>query len=125
MFDAHIQYYAYNNLEGDDFGVGYLGNKEDWVRRVNAWGRNEGSKQNWTAEEWEDIDTEAFMGVQLAEVEPDQADLLVTWCEKSQDNVVRITKKHEVIWEENATKSPLVPRWVNRLQKMIKEKNLS
>ena len=69
MFDAHILYYAYNNIDGDDFGVGYLNNKEQWVDRINSWNENDGNETRYTVEDWDELDCQLdFRGIELAEV---------------------------------------------------------
>lgn len=121
MFEAHIKYYAYNNIEGDDFGVGRLGNKEFWVRQMNAWNESDGRKDRFLVENWDEFDVDQDMrGCQLAEVAPDDGDNLVTWSDKNKDNTVRISKKGEITWEENQSKLVTVPRWVNRLKTTLR-----
>lgn len=122
MFDAHIRYYAYDNLEGDEFGVGYLGNKEWWIDIINRWNKNEGDKNVFTIEDWDELDvTHDFRGIQIAEVVPDGDDLIVTYSKNDVDDSVRINKKHEVSWEENNTGSTIIPRWISRLKTTIRE----
>lgn len=122
-FDAHIQYFAYNNLEGDDFAVGYLSTKEDWIERVNAWNRNDGAENRYSAEDWEELDQEQDLrGVCLAEVEPVDAGWFVTWVNDNGDeNVVEITHKYEVSWKINPNKSDSIPQWLKRLKNTIRE----
>ena len=122
MFDAHILYYAYNNIDGDDFGVGYLNNKEQWVDRVNSWNENDGNKTRYTIEDWDDLDCQLdFRGIELAEVEPNGDNYLVTWFDKDNENCLEIDPKGEIVWQNNSTKSLSIPRWVKRLKNTMKE----
>lgn len=122
MFDAHIQYYAYDNTEEDDFGVGYLGNKEFWVHLINSWSRNANITKRWKVEQWDDIDQDFFSGCILAEIEPDGKDYIVTWVDKTKDYVVRISG-NSLTWEPSSTKLASIPRWINRLKNQLKEQS--
>lgn len=124
MFDSHIRFFAYDNVEGDDFGVGYLGNKEWWVSIINRWNLNDGNELQYTPEEWEDLSIDDFRGLKIAEVVPDGDGYLVTWTDGTNDNVIEIDKNSKYNWVENNTQSTSVPRWVSRLKNMIKEANL-
>lgn len=116
----NTQYYAYDNIEGDDFGVGYAGNKEDWIRRINQWNRNEKVNQVRTVDEWEELTIKDFRGMQIAEVVSENGDRIVTWAKDNKESSVKINKKDEVSWLENNTRSTSVPRWMNRLKKTVK-----
>ncbi len=122
MFDAHIQYYAYNNVDDDDFGVGYLGNKKDWVERINRWNRNDGRDETVVVEEWDDLDCKLdFRGIQLAEIEPNGDGVLVTWATKNRSYTISVAKNGDVAWVQNPNNAPSVPRWVNRMKTMLRE----
>jgi len=121
MFDANILYYAYDNLDGDDFGVGYLSNKEAWIERVNSWGRNNGTRSDFTIDDFEELDATDLQGVLLAEVEPIDSDHLVTWVVGEDEFSVQIDKKGDIIWKNNSTKTTSVPRWLSRLKRTLKE----
>lgn len=122
MFDAHIEYFCYNNVEGDEFQVGHLGNKDNWVSLMNGWNRNDGRKQKYTIEDWDDLDQdEDLRGCQLAEVIADEKDYVVSWATEEGINVIRISHKNGIVWEENNTGADSVPRWVNRLKNTIRD----
>jgi len=121
MFVSHIQYYAYDNTEGDEFGVGYLGSKEYWIQLINHWNRNDGIKTRYTAEQWEDVLPDHYRGCVLAEVEPSSEDYLVTWTNKGKDYVVRIGSNNKLTWDSNETKLPSIPRWINRLKNQLRD----
>lgn len=114
-FDAHIRYYAYNNTDGDEFGVGMLGSKEDWVGRINRWAQEDGNEGEFNVQDWEELDFQNdFRGVLLAEVEPIDKDYLVTWVAYEDEFAVRITQKGDFIWEQNPKKLTTIPRWLKR-----------
>jgi len=117
-------YFAYDNLEGDEFGVGYLSTKTDWVDRTNSWGRQDGNRHDFTEKSWDSIYPTNLRGCVLAKVESDNSAFLVTWKADNKENTVRISNKGEFSWENNSAKSSSIPRWMNRLKKAIKEKNL-
>lgn len=121
MFDAHILYYAYDNVQGDDFGVGYLGNKEFWVHVMNGWQRNDGIKHRYTIEEWDDLDCEYdFRGCILAEIVPDDGNYIVSWSDGSHDFSVIIDSKWNISWEDSINGGKRIPAWVNKLKSQIK-----
>lgn len=122
MFDANIQLYAYNNTEGDDFGVGYLGNKEFWVGLVNRWNKEDGKKARYTAETFDSIDADDFRGCVLAEVEPDHEGYVVTWYSGDTEYIIDI-KGSEFVWEQNDSGSVSVPQWVRRLKNQLREQD--
>lgn len=125
MFDAHILYYSYNNAEGDDFCIGLFGNKQFWVDIMNRWNRNDGIKNKYTLEDWDDLDVKTDLrGCQLAEIEPDDKDILVRWVERGQENVMRITPKNVITWENNPQNKTSVPRWISRLKSVMRENGL-
>lgn len=121
MFETNILYYAYDNEDGDDFGVGYLDNKEAWVSRVNSWGRQDGARHDFTAESWDKVHQTNLRGCELAKVTPDNDGYLVTWADGDSENSMRINKKSEVSWVTNPKKVASVPRWVTRLKSAIRE----
>lgn len=124
MFDANIMFYAYDNAEGDDFGVGYLGNKQWWTDIVNRWGKQDGKRHDFKLDDFHDIPADSLRSCQLAEVVRDEQTFLVTWFIGQARNSVRMNHKGEFSWENNPTKNPSVPRWINRLKRAIKEHNL-
>lgn len=131
MFDAHIQYYAYNNTKHDDFGVGYIGNKEFWVGIINRWNRNDNlATKKVTLEDWDELDCETdFRGCQLAEITPDEDGytVYVVYGEGAEatDETYRISKDYKIIFDENLKdangKSPSVPRWVSKLKNQLRD----
>lgn len=123
MFDAHLLYFAYNNIEGDEFGVGMIGNKEDWVRRINRWAVEDGNVGAFTVEDWDDLDFQNdFRGVELAEVEPVDVGWLVTWLnDRGDENVVEITHKFAISWKINPNKSDSIPQWLKRLKNTLRD----
>jgi len=122
MFDAHIQYYSYNNLQGDDFGVGYLGNKEFWVHLMNGWNRNDDRKDRYHVADWDEFDCELDLrGCILAEVEPEDQEYLVTWLDNLGEYAVRIKQDGKLVWENEPEKVSSIPRWVNRLKNQLRE----
>lgn len=121
MFDAHLQYFAYNNLDGDDFGVGYIGNKEDWIRRVNSWQANDGFDTRFTQEDFDDLDVYDLRGILLAEVEPVDTGWFVTWATEKGDNVAEISKDYQISWKINNLKSDTIPHWLKRLKNTLRE----
>lgn len=122
MFDGHIQYYAYNNLEGDDFGVGYLGNKEFWVGMVNRWAKEDGKQIKYTNEMFDEIRTEDFRGCLLAEVEYDNLGTYnVVWFDDDNENAIQINGKWEILWTNNPQSISSIPRWATRLKNILKE----
>tara|TARA_B100001250_G_C19462466_1_gene640838 strand:+ start:88 stop:477 length:390 start_codon:yes stop_codon:yes gene_type:complete len=122
MFEAHIQYYAYNNIDDDDFGVGYLGNKQDWVERINRWNWNDGFDERFTVEDWDDLDCQHdFRGCELAEIEPDSDAMLVTWQKSNHSFVIKIEKNGDMKWLENPRSLTTFPRWINRMKTMLRE----
>lgn len=122
VFEAHILYYAYDNVDGDDFGVGYIGNLEDWVERVNRWGRQDGTRHDFTVESWDEVTTDNLRGCLLAEAEPDGEDYIVSINEAvyriKSDNTVENTPQ---LFDTKTGKPVPVPRWVTRLKNAIKE----
>jgi hypothetical protein len=125
-FDNHILYYSYGNVQGDDFCIGLFGNKEFWSDIVNRWNRNDGIKTKFTAEDFEDFTCEdELRGCQLAELEPEDKDYLVRWFEKDEENVMRISPKTGITWEENPQEKTSVPRWITRLKTAMKENDIT
>lgn len=120
-FDKHIQYYAYTNYEGDDFGVGYLDTKEGWIDRVNRWQANDGFDHRFIVEDFEELELVDLRGIMLAEVEPIDKDYLVTWADYDDELCIRITSKSEFIWEKNPKNSTSIPQWLKRLKNTIRE----
>lgn len=125
MFDAHILFYAYNNLEDDDFGVGYLGNKQEWVERINRWNRNDNIDTEYTIEEWDELDCESdFRGCQLAEIEPDEnGGYIVTYVDKNDEIVLHFDKSWKIVEDSLTQKVPSVPKWTARLKNTMKNKD--
>jgi hypothetical protein len=117
MFDTHIQYFCYNNTEGDEFGVGHLGNKEFWLHLINSWNRNDGRKERVHLDDWDELDySYDLRGCVLAEVVPDDQEYTVFWLDDQEnENMVRITHDNKLVWENEPDKSSSIPRWVNRL----------
>lgn len=125
MFDAHILYYSYGNVEGDDFCIGLFGNKAFWVDMMNRWNRNDGIKTVYAAEDWEELDCGTDLrGCQLAEIERDHEDILVSWADNGEENSMRISAKNAITWENNPQNKTSVPRWVSRLKATMRENNL-
>lgn len=121
MFEAHIKYFSYNNTQGDEFAVGYLDNKEDWIERINRWQSNDGFETRFTAEQFDELEQDDLRGLELAEVEPDEkGGHIVRWADGDKDFSLSINKKRETSWIENNTKNTTVPRWVSRLIKNLK-----
>jgi hypothetical protein len=121
VFDTNILYYAYDNTDGDDFGVGYLDNKQTWVERVNTWGRQDGARHDFKLDDFHELDYGNLRGCKLAEVVPDEQTFLVTWLVDKNENSIRIDHKGDFIWENNPSKSSSIPKWVHRLKRTIKE----
>lgn len=122
MFDAHIQYYAYNNKESDDFGVGYIGNKEEWIGRINRWNKNDKLATRVTAEDWDDLDCSTDLrGIQLAEVEPVDDSYKVSWDDGDNENSMIIDKNGAISWDNNPQNISSVPRWVTRLKNQLRD----
>lgn len=134
MFDAHILYYAYNNTEGDEFGVGYLGNKEFWVHLINGWNRNDNNKHRVKVEDWDELEPLSDLrGCELAEVEPDDDGYLITWIANPQspapnmvEEQIRVNSDWSMEWVHGLKsvetgKAPSIPRWANRLKNQLRE----
>ncbi len=121
MFDAHILYYSYGNIEGDDFCIGLFGNKDFWVGMVNRWNQNENIKAKHTVKDWDDLD---LRGCQLAKIEPDDKDILVRWSDRNEENAMRITNKNVITWENNPHNKTTTPRWISRLKSVMRENDL-
>jgi hypothetical protein len=112
-------------MEGDDFCIGLFGNKEFWVDIMNRWNRNDGIKEKYTVEDWDELDVKKDLrGCELAELEPDGKDTLVRWIEKDEENVMRISPKTGITWEENPQEKTSVPRWITRLKTAMKENSI-
>lgn len=121
MFDAHIQYFCYNNLEGDDFEVGHLGNKESWVHLMNTWNRNDNIKTRYTVEEWDELTSDDLRGCVLAEVVPDDQDFVVTWYDELTESSAIIKRDGKIIRENSDLQTTSVPHWLSRLKKQLLE----
>jgi len=125
MFDAHILYYSYGNIEGDDFCIGLFGNKAFWADIVNRWNRNDGIKSSYTVESFDELDCEGELrGCQLAEIERDDKDILVRWDDRGEENAMRITSKNVITWENNPQNKTSVPRWISRLKSVMQVNGL-
>ncbi len=126
MFDAHILYYSYDNIEGDEYCIGLFGNKQFWINLINRWEISDGKKIKHTIEEWDELDTrKEFRGCQLAELEPDGKDYLVRWVEQDKENEMRISPKTGITWENNPQNKTSVPRWITRLKTAMKENSIT
>jgi hypothetical protein len=120
-FDAHIQYFSYNNVQGDDFAVGYLDNKDGWVERINRWQANDGFDTRFTIQEWDELEQDDFRGLELAEVEPDEnGGFNVAWTDGKADYSLNIDSKSEISFIGENEKPASVPRWFKKLAKTIK-----
>lgn len=125
MFEANILYYSYGNIEGDDFCIGLFGNKEFWADIVNRWNRNDSIKTKFTAENFDEFELKSDLrGCQLAAIEPDDKDILVHWDDRGEENVMRITPKNVITWENNPQNKTSVPRWISRLKSVMRENSL-
>lgn len=124
-FDAHIRYYAYNNVDGDEFGVGMIGSKADWVERVNRWAQEDGKQGDFTVEDFEDLELSDLRGIQLSEIEPIDKDFLATWVVGDDEFSVRITQKSEFLWQQNPKKLASVPRWLKRLKTTLSSNKIA
>ena len=121
MFEAHIMYYSYNNTQGDEFAVGYLNNKEDWIERINRWQSNDGFTTRFTAEQFEELEIDDLRGCELAEVEPNEnGGHIVRWSDGKADYSLNLDKKGEVSFIGEDEKPTSVPRWIKRLAKALK-----
>ena len=120
------QYYAYNNIDDDDFGVGWIGTKKDWVERVNRFNRNDGMSSSATVKGWDELDCKKdFRGIELAVVEPDGlGSYIVRWSDKKGDKTAIIDNSWKIAWASNKDQTATVPRWINRLKNTLKENNL-
>jgi hypothetical protein len=122
MFDSNILYYSYNNVEGDDFAVGYLGNKEYWVHLMNSWNRNDGRKDRYHPEDFDEFDTIFDLrGCVLAEIVPDHEDYVIFWANDTEEYEIRMDKDGKFSWESGDT-LPAVPRWVSSLKNRLKDR---
>lgn len=125
MFDAHIQYYSYGNIEGDDYMIGLFGNKEFWIDLINRWKLQDGNKDKYTLEDWDELECATdFRGIQLAAIEPDGKDILVHWADGDDENTMRISDKNVITWENNPQNKTSTPRWITRLKNAMRENNL-
>lgn len=120
-FDAHIKYFSYNNVEGDDFAVGYLSTKQEWIDRINQWQSNDGFATRFTVEDFEELEIDDLRGVMLAVVEPIGDDHLVSWFDNEDESSIIITAKNEFVWEQNQRNSTAIPQWLKRLKNTIRE----
>lgn len=120
-FDANYKYYAYDNYEGDDFGVGYLSTKAEWIDRINTWQANDGFDHRFTVEDFEELELDDLRGILLADVEPIDKDYLVTWAVYDDEFSILITAKNEFIWQQNPKKSDAIPQWLKRLKNTVRE----
>jgi hypothetical protein len=124
MFDANIQYYCYKNEADDDFGVGYLGNKEFWTDLINIWQRNDGNKHRYIVEEFEELSPIADMrGCLLAEIVPDGKDFVVSWVDEDNEFSLKIKHGNETVWENNPKENVSIPRWINRLKNQLRNQS--
>ncbi len=123
---SNILYYSYGNVEGDDYCIGLFGDKQSWINRINGWKVQDGLKVKHTVEEWGELDLNTdFRGCQLAELGPDDKDYLVRWVEKDEENVMRISLKTGITWEENPQQKTSVPKWVSRLKSAMKDNDIT
>lgn len=120
-FDANILYYAYHNEDGDDFGVGYLSNKKQWIERVNSWQENDGFETRFAVEDFEELEHDDLRGISLAVVEPMGKEYLITWVVGDDENCLRISEDWDISWHNNAQKLKSIPQWSKRLKNLLKE----
>jgi hypothetical protein len=131
MSDTNIQYYCYNNKQGDDFGVGYIGNKEFWVGIINRWNKNErsfpGFKGKITSGNWEELKCNTdFRGCELAKIVPSEEGSVkykIYWNDGRAENSAVVAKDGTVSWENNPQNNPSVPRWISNLKKQLRSNN--